>query len=182
MIAVWMLPLIVIATSISYRSAAVSAVSEGKLTIALLYDEAPNHVANFLKLAAEGFYTSKTFHRLEPGYMIQGGCPRGDGTGIRLDGGRIPAEFNDRPHQKGSVSMALLDDKPDSGSCQFFICNTRQNDWDGRYTVFGQLTGEESMETLDRLMRVSVDDQGRPKRTLYMRSVRILDEPTSYGR
>ena len=153
---------------------------EGKLTIALFYDEAPNHVANFLELAAEGFYTAKTFHRLEPGYMIQGGCPRGDGTGIRLDGKRLAAEFNERPHQKGSVSMALLEDKPDSGSCQFFICNTRQNEWDGRYTVFGQLTGEESLETLDRLMRVSVDDQGRPKRTLYMRSVRILDEPSSY--
>ncbi len=151
---------------------------DGTLTIALLYDDAPRHVANFLDLARSGFYTGKTFHRLESGYMIQGGCPRGDGTGIRLNGKRIPAEFNARPHQKGSVSMALLEDDPESGSCQFFICNTRQKDWDGRYTVFGQLVGDESMEALDRLMQAPIDDQGRPQRTIYMRAVRVTDAPT----
>ncbi len=151
---------------------------EGKLTVALFYDDAPQHVANFLELARSGFYTGKTFHRLEPGYMLQGGCPRGDGTGIRLDGKRIPAEFNARPHQKGSVSMSLLDDDPESASCQFFICNTRQKDWDGRYTVFGQLVGDESMETLDRLMQTPTDDQGRPQRAIYMRAVRVTDAPT----
>jgi len=151
---------------------------EGTLTMALFYDDAPQHVANFLDLAKSGFYTGKTFHRLEPGYMIQGGCPRGDGTGIRLDGKRLPAELNNRPHQKGTVSMALLDDDPDSGSCQFFICNTRQKDWDGRYTVFGELTGEASMQALERLMAVPVDDHSRPQRTLYLRSVRLVDAPT----
>ncbi len=152
---------------------------DGTLTVSLFYDDAPRTVANFLELAKTGFYTGKTFHRVEPGYMIQGGCPRGDGAGIRLDGKRIPAEFNNRLHQKGSLSMALLDDDPDSASCQFFICNTRQKDWDGKYTIFGQLTGEESFATLDRLMAAPVDDFSRPRRPFYLRAVRLTDEPIS---
>lgn len=150
---------------------------EGVMTLRLLYDEAPETVANFLELARSGFYSGKTFHRVEPGYMIQGGCPRGDGTGIRMDGKRVPAEFNNRPHEKGSVAMALLDDDPDSASCQFFICNTRQKEWDGKYTVFAQLYGEASFATLDRLMSVPVDEYSRPVKTLYMRSVKVTDAP-----
>jgi peptidyl-prolyl cis-trans isomerase B (cyclophilin B) len=150
---------------------------DGEMTIRLFYEDAPLTVANFLQLAESDFYTNKTFHRVEPGYLLQGGCPQGDGTGIRADGKRIPAEFNTKPHDKGSVSMALLEDDPDSASCQFFICNTRQRDWDGRYTVFGHLVGDESYETLDRLMSVELDDSNRPKRTLYMRNVRVVDAP-----
>lgn len=151
---------------------------EGKLLIELFYESAPNHVANFLDLTHSGFYSGKTFHRLEPGYLIQGGCPRGDGTGIRFDGKRIAAELNPNRHQKGSISMALLENDPDSASCQFFISYTREKDWDGRYTVFGQLIGDESFETLDRLMAVPVDDQSQPARTLYIRSARAMDAPT----
>ncbi len=150
---------------------------DGTMTVGLFYDDAPRHVANFLDLAKSGFYTGKTFHRLEPGYFIQGGCPRGDGTGIRLDGKRLGPELNAHPHQKGSVSMALLDDDPESASCQFFICNTRQKEWDSRYTVFGELVGDESTQTLDRIMTVPVDDQGRPRRALSIRSVRVVDAP-----
>jgi len=150
---------------------------QGTMTISLLYDEAPQTVANFLELAKSGFYSGKTFHRLEPGYLMQGGCPRGDGTGIRTDGKRVPSEINSHVEQKGSVSMALLDDDPDSASCQFFICNTRVKDWDGKYTVFGQLVGENSFATLDRLMATPVDTLGRPKQTIYMRNVRIVDAP-----
>ena len=73
--------------------------------------------------------------------------------------------------------MALLPDDPDSASCQFFISNTRQKDWDGKYAVFGHLVGDESFQTLDRLMATSVDDQGRPVRTLYMRTIRVVDAP-----
>lgn len=150
---------------------------DGTMTLRLFYDDAPETVANFLDLARSGFYTNKTFHRIEPGYIIQGGCPRGDGSGIRTDGRRVPAEFNPRQHEKGTLSMALLDDDPDSASCQFFICNTRQKEWDGKYTVFAQLVGEESFATLDRLMATPVDEVGRPVRTLYMRSLRITDAP-----
>ena len=64
------------------------------------------------------------------------------------------------------------------GSCQFFICNTGQKDWDGRYTVFAQLVGDGSFETLDKLMATPTDEFGRPRRTLYMHSVRIVDAPS----
>jgi peptidyl-prolyl cis-trans isomerase B (cyclophilin B) len=150
---------------------------DGNMTVELFYDDAPLTVENFLDLAKSGFYTGKTFHRLEPGYLLQGGCPRGDGTGIRLDGKRVPAEFNQQSHEKGTLSMALLDDDPESGSCQFFISNTRQKDWDGRYTVFGRLSGAESMATLDRLMATSVDSRGRPTRPIVIRGMRISDAP-----
>ena len=151
----------------------------GKLTIRFFYDDAPHHVLNFIELAEEGFYDNLTFHRLEPGYLLLGGCPRGDGTGIRPDGKRIPAELNDHPHRKGCVSMALLDGDLDSASSQFFIYNTRQKDWDQRYTVFGELVGEESFATLDSLMATPVDESGRPRRTLFMRSVRVVTAPAT---
>lgn len=141
---------------------------EGTMTIRFFYQDAPRHVDNLIELAGSNFYDGKTFHRLEPGYLLQGGCPRGDGTGIRLDGKRVAAEFNGHPLQKGAVAMALLEDDPDSASCQFFICNTRQKEWDGRYTVFGELVGEESFETLDRLMTSPVDGSGHPMQTLRM--------------
>jgi len=150
---------------------------DGKLTLRMFYDDAPETVANFLDLARSGFYNGKTFHRLEPGYLMQGGCPRGDGTGIRLDGKRVPAEFNARPHEKGTISMALLGDDPDSASCQFFICNTRIKDWDGKYTVFGELTGAESLATLDKMMATPVDEHSRPVRSLYIRTMRVVDAP-----
>lgn len=170
----------VVATIAPYKYAEI-VTDEGTMKLRFFYEEAPAHVSNFIELARSGFYTSKLFHRLETGYFLQGGCPRGDGTGIRLDGTRLPPEFNKHPHQKGSVSMALLGDDPETASCQFFICNTRQKDWDGRYTVFAQLVGEESFETLDRLMVTPVDDTGRPRRDLHMRTVRIIDAaPDAY--
>ncbi len=153
---------------------------EGKFVIRLAYDEAPLHVENFLELAKNGSYTGLSFHRIEPGYLVQGGCPRSDGTGIRLDGKRIPAEFNSLRHEKGSVSMALLGDDADSGSCQFFICNTRMKEWDGRYTVFGGLVGDESFQTLDRIMQVPADESGRPSRPIIFRAVRLIDEPVEH--
>jgi peptidyl-prolyl cis-trans isomerase B (cyclophilin B) len=154
---------------------------EGKLTVQLFYDDAPMTVENFLDLAKAGFYTSLTFHRLEPGYLIQGGCPRGDGTGIRLDGKRVPSEIGSQVHKKGSVSMALLGDDSDSASCQFFISNTRMKEWDGKYTVFGELVGDESYTTLDRLMQIAPDEQGRPKKPILMRTVRVTDAPVDSG-
>jgi len=150
---------------------------DGIITLKMHYEDSPANVANFLELVKSGFYSGKIFHRLEPGYMIQGGCPRGDGSGIRTDGKRIPGEINGRLHARGTVSMALLDDDPNSASCQFFICYTDQRDWDGRYTIFAELAGEASFETLDKLMATPVDEYGKPTRTLYMRTVRIVDAP-----
>ncbi len=151
----------------------------GTMTLKFYYDEAPATVANFIELASEGFYANTHFHQISPGHMIVGGCPIGDGTGIRKDGKKIAPEFNARPHRKGSVSMALLNDDPRSASCQFFICNTRQPEWDGKYTVFGQLEGDESFETLDRLMATPVDEEGRPRGStpLLIRGIRIINAP-----
>jgi len=150
---------------------------EGPLVFELFYEDAPQTVANFLELVETGFYTNLTFHRIEPGYMIQGGCARGDGTGVRPDGRRIPFEHNERHHEKGTISMALLGDDPDSASSQFFISYTEQKAWDGRYTVFGRLIGDDSFETLDRLMNVAVDEYGRPRRALYIRAARTIPAP-----
>ena len=149
----------------------------GTMTLELFYDDAPAHVANFLELVQDGFYTGTTVHRIEPGYFLVAGCPQGDGTGIRRDGKRVASEINGRGHAKGSVSMALLEGDPDSGSAQFFICNTRQKDFDGRYTVFAQLVGDESFATLDALMATQVDPEGRPLQRVYFRTARTLARP-----
>lgn len=164
---------------VATRKAVEITTDDGKLTIEMLYDEAPNHVANFLDLVRTGFYNGLTFHRVEPGFLVQGGCPKGDGTGLRPDGRRLAAEPNARTHRRGSVSMAILDDDPESASCQFFISAQEQKDWDGKYTVFGQLTGDESFQTLDRILATPVEEGGRPRRPLYLRSTKIAELPAA---
>ncbi|MEE9296796.1 MAG: peptidylprolyl isomerase [Phycisphaerae bacterium] len=149
----------------------------GPMTIRFFYEDAPNHVDNFVELAQKGFYNNLGFHRIETGYFIQGGCPNGDGTGIRPDGVKLEAEISDRSQTRGMVSMALVDDDPNSASCQFFICNTRVREWDGRYTVFGKLFGDDSYETLDALMALSTDDEGRPLDRVLIRSMRVTNIP-----
>lgn len=151
---------------------------QGALTVRFFYDDAPAHVANFIELARSGFYDNLTFHRLIPGYYIQGGCPNGDGTGIRADGFKLEAEFSDRPIRRGAVCMARLEDDPDSASTQFLICNTRVPAWDGRYTVFGELLGDESFATLEKLMNTPAEPNGRPKKRIYTRAIRIVDAPS----
>ena len=109
-------------------------------------DVAPNHVRNFLDLASTGFYDGVIFHRVSPGFMIQGGDPTGKGTG---DGPRrLKAEFSDKKHEPGVLSMARSPD-PNSASCQFFIMHAKYPSLDGQYSVFGKVvTG---METVDRI-------------------------------
>ncbi|MBB6448380.1 peptidyl-prolyl cis-trans isomerase B (cyclophilin B) [Geomicrobium halophilum] len=109
-----------------------------KLTFELYPDEAPKTVANFEKLANEGFYNGLTFHRVIPGFVSQGGCPKGNGTGSA--GYTIPCETEGNPHQheKGSLSMAHAG--KDTGSSQFFIVHESQPHLDGVHTVFGKVT------------------------------------------
>lgn len=144
----------------------------GNMTVVFYYDDAPLTVANFIELARENFYNSTPLF-IQPGHFVLCGDPVGDGTGIRKDGKKLPPEFNGRPHQKGSLSMALLDDDPYSASCQFFICNTRHADWDEKYTVFGQVVGEESLLTLDKIMSLPLGPDGRPTEDTRIRSIRI---------
>ena len=150
----------------------------GVLIVQFFPDDAPNHVANFIELAASGFYDGTAFHRIQPGYCIMAGDREGDGDGLRPDGRKIHAEFNPREHDRGTVSMSLWNDDPDSASSQFFICNRRVPEWDGRYTVFGRLVGKESFRTLDKLMAVDTDDSGRPRKPIKIRSVALNENPS----
>lgn len=122
--------------------------SEGDLTLELWNDVAPGHAENFLKLVDKGFYDGLKFHRIIPGFMIQGGCPLGTGTGG--PGWQIKAEFNDREHQPGVLSMARSQD-PDSAGSQFFICLTREScqHLDGQYTAFGKII--EGMDIVEKI-------------------------------
>jgi peptidyl-prolyl cis-trans isomerase B (cyclophilin B) len=112
---------------------------KGEIKGELYPDVAPNTVLNFVTLARDGFYDGLTFHRVEPGFVIQGGCPEGRGTGG--PGYCIPAEFNATPHKLGALAMARAYD-PDSAGSQFYVvlneATCRQ--LDGNYTVFGQVT------------------------------------------
>jgi len=155
------------------RMQAVIETSQGVLKFRFFPEDAPNHCRNFIKLAKSGFYDGLTFHRVIKGFMIQGGDPRGDGSGG--PGYTINAEFNSRPHLQGTVSMARTPD-PNSAGSQFFICLEPQPGLDRQYTVFGQLT-----EGLDVLLAIgSTPTTGpngsppdRPLKPVVMKKVHI---------
>ena len=133
----------------------------GTFTVELWDDVAPKHAENFLKLTRDGFYDGLTFHRILVDFMIQGGCPRGDGTGG--PGWHVDAEFNDREHHKGVLSMARSSD-PNSAGSQFFVCLGRDHcqHLDGDYTAFGKVI--EGIEAVDKIAATPLADQraGRP--------------------
>ena len=108
--------------------------------------DAPKTVANFVTLAKKGFYNGLTFHRVVPDFVVQGGCPKGDGTGG--PGYTVPAEFNAKKHVRGSVAMARSQ-HPDSAGSQFYITYGATPHLDRNYTVFGQVTS--GMEHVDRI-------------------------------
>lgn len=108
----------------------------GEILLELFPEEAPEHVKSFLTLIEKGFYNGLTFHRVVPGFVIQGGCPKGDGTGDA--GYKLKAEFNKRNHLKGTLAMARAQD-PNSAGSQFYICLEPIPHLDGQYTVFGQV-------------------------------------------
>ncbi len=122
---------------------AVITTKKGAIRFELFCDDAPNHVGAFIELAEKGFYDGTAFHRVEPGFVIQGGDPYSKtGTGPVGTGGpgySLAAEFNGRPHVDGTVAMARAA-SPDSAGSQFYICLGRQAFLDGNYTVFGQVT------------------------------------------
>ena len=124
------------------------ATDRGDIVVTLFPDDAPTHVAAFLKLVKAGFYDGLAFHRVEPGFVVQGGDPVGDGTGG--PGYRLPAEFNTRPHLRGTLAMARASD-PDSAGSQFYLCLADARFLDGQYTVFGTMTG--GFDALDAIRR-----------------------------
>ncbi len=157
------------------RKDAILVTDYGKLTFALEYDRAPRNVESFLELARDGFYDGKTLHRLIPGFVLQGGCPKENGTGVRPDGKLIAAEFHDTPVELGTLLMARKPSDPDSASCQFFIALARLPELDGQYTVIGRARDDESLRTLQHLAEVPVDRRDRPVSPLRIRSVNLVD-------
>jgi peptidyl-prolyl cis-trans isomerase B (cyclophilin B) len=161
----------------------------GPLTMVFYYDDAPNTADNFLTLGEQGFFDGLVFHRIVPGFVIQGGDPRGDGTGG--PGYQIQAEFNDRPHLEGVLSMARQGDPQEAGGAmprpefansagsQFFVCldyaATRQ--LDRRYTAFGRVV--EGMEAVRQIADTPIADQrtGRPRtpQAIQRVEVRLVD-------
>ena len=146
-----------------------------------LYPEiAPVTVENFEKLANEGFYDGLTFHRVIPGFMIQGGCPRGNGTGG--PGYTIKGEFtmngfkNDLKHTKGVLSMARAMD-PNSAGSQFFVMVADAPHLDGQYASFGKVT--EGMDTADFIVNVRRDWNDKPIMPQVIKTITVFEEEQS---
>lgn len=140
----------------------------------LYEDIAPETVANFVKLATEGFYDGLTFHRVIPGFMIQGGCP--EGTGMGGPGYTIKGEFtrngfrNDLKHERGVLSMARAMD-PNSAGSQFFIMVQNSPHLDGQYAAFGKVTG--GMEVADEIVSSPRDFRDKPLEEQKIKTITI---------
>jgi peptidyl-prolyl cis-trans isomerase B (cyclophilin B) len=158
---------------------AVIKTSHGEMTIAFWPEVAPKTVANFKKLAREGFYDGLAFHRVIKGFMIQGGCPNtkegADGMpGTGGPGYQVKAEFNARPHVRGVISMARSQ-HPDSAGSQFFICHGDARFLDRQYTAFGELTGGgDVLESLATVPCQPGGERSTPIERLAIESIRIV--------
>lgn len=149
----------------------------GIITIKLLPDIAPETVRNFESLARDGFYNGTLFHRVIPGFMVQGGDPNtksGDKStwGSGGPGYSIKAEFNPKAHVRGIVSMARATD-PDSAGSQFFIVVSDSMFLNGQYTVFGEVTS--GMDVADKIVSLERDAQDCPHKEARIKSVRVSD-------
>jgi len=148
-----------------------------KIGIELLPDNAPNTVANFKHLVSKRFYDGLCFHRVISGFMIQGGCPKGNGTGG--PGYSIRGEFsangvsNTVKHQRGIISMARSSD-PDSAGSQFFIMHADSPFLDGQYAAFGRVV--DGMETVDEIAAAKTDRSDRPLAPQIIKSVKLSDD------
>ena len=151
--------------------------SEGMLVVEFYPDVAPNHVANFKKLAKSGFYDGTCFHRVIKGFMIQGGDPntKDDSNqaswGMGGPGYTINAEFNAKHHARGILSMARSND-PNSAGSQFFICHGDAGFLDNNYTVFGNLI--KGYDVLDKIANTPTETPDRPVKRVNIESVKIV--------
>jgi peptidyl-prolyl cis-trans isomerase B (cyclophilin B) len=157
-----------------------------KIIIELYPDVAPNTVRNFISLANKGFYNGLTFHRVIPGFMIQGGDPKGDGTGG--PGYGIKGEFaangfvNSLKHERGVISMARSDDYNSAGSQFFIVVNTsdaNSSSLDGTYAAFGKVTS--GMEEVDKIVAVSRDSVNKPLTEQKMKTVTVDTKGVNYN-
>jgi cyclophilin family peptidyl-prolyl cis-trans isomerase len=151
--------------------------SAGEIDIRFFPDVAPNHVKNFLDLAAKGYYDGTKFHRIIPGFMIQGGDPntKTDNTSLWGTGGsgtNVKAEFNSVTHKRGIVSMARSN-APDSASSQFFIVVADSTFLDNNYTVFGQVT--KGMDVADKIVNAPKGANDRPTNPIAIDKIVVRD-------
>lgn len=156
-------------------SGAVIETNLGNIELRFFPDVAPKHVENFLTLAKSGFYDGTIFHRVIPGFMIQGGDPNTKGTdkSIYGQGGpdhSVKAEFSKRPHKRGILSMARSQ-SPNSAGSQFFIVVQDSNFLDGQYTVFGEVVS--GLEIVDKIVSAKRDPRDNPLERIEMK-VRVL--------
>ena len=149
----------------------------GNIELRFFPDAAPGHVNNFIELAKKGFYDGTTFHRVIPGFMIQGGDPNSknpdkSGHGMGGPGYTIKAEFNNRPHKRGILSMARSA-SPDSAGSQFFICVADAPFLDRQYTVFGEVVS--GIEVVDKIVSQPRDMRDNPNERIEMK-VKITEK------
>ena len=145
--------------------------SEGPIGLELFPDEAPKTVSNFTDLAGAGFYDGLIFHRVIPDFMVQGGCPRGDGTGG--PGYQFEDEFNSHPVARGALAMANAG--PNTNGSQFFIVTADECPWlDGRHTVFGRVTG--GQDVVEKISLVERDGRDRPVAPITIERVEFAEE------
>jgi peptidyl-prolyl cis-trans isomerase B (cyclophilin B) len=143
----------------------------GEIELKLFPDLAPKHVENFIKLAKDGFYNGTIFHRVIPGFMIQGGDPntkdslKKDSYGQGGPGYTVKAEFSDTPHKRGIVSMARAND-PDTAGSQFFIVVEDSRFLDRKYTVFGEVT--KGIGVADKIVNLPRNDRDLPNDRIEM--------------
>jgi peptidyl-prolyl cis-trans isomerase B (cyclophilin B) len=143
----------------------------GKIELKFFPDLAPNHVNNFIDLAKKGFYDGTTFHRVIPGFMIQGGDPNTKNPdksrhGLGGPGHNVKAEFSSKPHKRGILSMARAQD-PDSAGSQFFICVGDSPFLNNQYTVFGEVTS--GMDVVDKIVGQPRDPRDNPNERVEMK-------------
>ena len=149
----------------------------GTIELKFFPEVAPNHVNNFIELAKKGFYDGTTFHRVIPGFMIQGGDPNTKNPdkskhGMGGPGHTVKAEFNDRLHKRGTLSMARAAN-PDSAGSQFFICVADAPFLNKQYTVFGEVVS--GMDVADKIVSQPRDPRDNPNDRIEMK-VRIVEK------
>jgi peptidyl-prolyl cis-trans isomerase B (cyclophilin B) len=148
--------------------------SAGQITLNMLPEVAPGHCRNLLGLAKIGYYDGLIFHRVIKGFMIQGGCPQGSGTGG--PGYTIPAEFNATPHEPGVLSMARTND-PDTAGSQFFICLERVPHLDRQYSAFGKTADDASLQVVKSIGNVATGANDRPKQNVTIKTAKVVATP-----
>jgi len=142
--------------------------SHGAITVDLFDDDAPKSVENFRALSADGFYDGIGFHRIIPGFMIQGGCPEGTGTGG--PGYEFEDELNDHRVVRGALAMA--NSGPNTNGSQFFIVTKEEASWlDGKHTVFGEVTA--GMDAVDAIEAVPTGSRDQPNEPVVIERVEL---------